>query len=124
MQTVETHGIFEEAWSFVISDRSEKTCRRIWSKIPWEYRHCLAFSDFWKAYQKALPEETHIAVSKDSGQISHIERWYCTLRQRQACYVRKTLSFSKCDTFRYMVSKWFIINHNLAMKHQLTSLTL
>jgi len=110
--------------AFVIGDRSEKTCRRLWCRIPWEYRHCLSYSDFWKAYQEVLPEETHVAVSKDSGQISHMERWYCTLRQRQARYVRKTLSFSKCDAFHHMVTKWFIIDHNLMMKSQLSSLTL
>jgi IS1 family transposase len=110
--------------AFVIGDRSEITCHRLWCKIPWEYQHCLAFSDFWKAYQDVLPEETHIAVGKDSGQTSHMERWYCTLRQRQARYVRKTLSFSKCDTFHLMVTKWFIIDHNLAIKLQLSSLTM
>ena len=110
--------------AFVIGDRSEKTCRRLWCKIPWDYRHCLAYSDFWKAYQEVLPEETHLAVGKDSGQISHMERWYCTLRQRQARYVRKTLSFSKCEAFHHMVTKWFIIDHNLNMKSQLSSLTL
>ena len=110
--------------AFVIGDRSEKSCRRLWCKIPWDYRPCLAYSDFWKAYQEVLPEETHIAIGKDSGQTSHMERWYCTLRQRQARYVRKTLSFSKCDAFHHMVTKWFIIDHNLIMKTQLSSLTL
>ena len=146
---------FDEAWSFVlkkvnkrwlwtvmcrrtrqiiafeIGDRSEQTCRRLWSKIPWQYRHCLAFSDFWKAYQKVLPDDTHVAVGKDSGEKNHMERWYCTLangapaaRQRQARYVRKTLSFSKSDAFHHMVTKWFIVDHNLAIKHHLSSLTL
>jgi insertion element IS1 protein InsB len=70
--------------AFVIGDRSEVTCRRLWCKVPWDYRHCLAYSDFWRAYQKVLPVENHIAVGKDSGQTLHMERWYCTLRQRQA----------------------------------------
>ena len=110
--------------AFVIGDRSEKSCRRLWCKIPWDYRHCLAYSDFWKAYQEVLPDETHIAVGKDSGQTSHMERWYCTLRQRQARYVRKTLSFSKCDAFHHIVTKWFIVDHNLNIMSQLSSLTL
>ena len=127
---------FDEAWSFVlkkankrwlwtvmcrrtrqivaftIGDRSEKACRRLWAKIPTEYRVCILYSDFWKAYQKVLPPELHQAVGKESGQTNHMERWYCTLRQRQARYVRKTLSFSKCDVFHHMVTQWFIIEHN------------
>jgi insertion element IS1 protein InsB len=35
--------------AFVIGDRSEKTCRRLWNKIPEAYKHCLTFSDFWQA---------------------------------------------------------------------------
>jgi insertion element IS1 protein InsB len=109
--------------AFVIGDRSEKTCRRLWRKVPIEYRSCVSYSDFWDAYQKVLPQETHHAVGKDSGQVSHMERWYCTLRQHQARYVRKTLSFSKRDTFHHLVTKWFIVDYNLARK-QFTSLTL
>ncbi|MBM3181608.1 MAG: hypothetical protein FJZ86_14850 [Chloroflexi bacterium] len=61
---------------------------------------CVSYSDFREAYPKVLPQETHHAVGKDSGQkVSHLERWYCTLRQHQARYVRKTLSFSKREAF-------------------------
>lgn len=109
--------------AFVIGDRSETTCRRLWSRVPHEYRGCVSYSDFWEAYQSILPKETHHAVGKDSGQVSHMERWYCTLRQRQARYVRKTLSFSKCDTFHHLITKWFIADYNLTMK-QFASLTL
>jgi len=109
--------------AFVIGDRSEATCRRLWNKVPIEYRSCISYSDFWEAYQKVLPKETHYAVGKESGQVSHMERWYCTLRQHQARYVRKTLSFSKRDAFHHMVTKWFIVDHNLARK-QFASLTL
>ena len=109
--------------AFVIGDRSEITCRRLWSKVPLAYRGCISYSDFWEAYQKVLPQETHHAVGKESGQVSHMERWYCTLRQHQARYVRKTLSFSKRDAFHHMATKWFIVDHNLTRK-QLASLTL
>ena len=70
--------------AFVIGDRSEQSCLRLWDKVPLAYRPCLSYSDFWKAYQEVLPQETHCAVGKGSGQVSHMERWYCTLRQRQA----------------------------------------
>jgi IS1 family transposase len=109
--------------AFTIGDRSEKTCRQLWKRVPEDYRGCISYSDFWEAYQKVLPEKTHHPVRKDSGQTNHMERWYCTLRQHQARYVRKTLSFSKKDAFHHMVTKWFIVDHNLAIK-QSVSLTL
>jgi len=109
--------------AFVIGDRSENSCRRLWKKVPIEYRRCLSYSDFWDAYQKVLPQEAHHAIGKESGQTSHMERWYCTLRQHQARYVRKTLSFSKRDAFHHMVTKWFIVDHNLVRK-QFPALTL
>ena len=78
--------------AFVIGDRSAKTCRRLWNKIPDEYKPCLTFSDFWEAYQKVFPKGTHRCVGKESGETAHMERWYNTLRQRLARFVRKMLS--------------------------------
>jgi len=137
----------DEAWSFVfkktnkrwlwtvmcrrtrqiiaiaIGDRSEKTCRRLWKRIPVSYRDSTAYTDFWKAYLDVIPKHQHIALGKDSGQTNHMERWYNTLRQRQARYVRKTLSFSKSEAFHHMVTKWFIVDHNVAMKQSLSLTT-
>lgn len=109
--------------AFTIGDRSKKACRRLWGKIPIEYRGCTLYSDFWKAYRQVLPQALHQAVGKDSGQTNHMERWYCTLRQRLARYVRKTLSFSKSDAYHHLFTKWFIYDYNLAIK-ELSSLTL
>jgi len=64
--------------AFVIGDRSERTCRRLWNKIPEDYRRCQSFSDFWEAYQKVFPKETHRCVGKESGETAHMERWYNT----------------------------------------------
>ena len=99
--------------AFVIGDRSKDTCRLLWSKIPIEYRNCISYSDFGEAYQNVLPKDTLFSVGKESGETSHMERWYCTLRQRQARFVRKTLSFSKSDAYHHMVTKWYIVEHNL-----------
>ena len=79
---------FDEAWSFVrkrrikrwlwtamcrrtrqivaivIGDRSEQSYRRRWDRAPRAWRRCLSYSDFCKAYQDALPKETHCAVGK------------------------------------------------------------
>ena len=101
--------------AFVIGDHSERTCRRLWNKIPKEYQACQSFSDFWKAYRQVFPRETHRCVGKETGETAHMERWYNTLRQRLARYVRRTLSFSKSDAFHHMVTKWFIVEYNQAV---------
>jgi len=44
-----------------------------------------------------------------------MERWYNTLRQRLARFVRKTLSFSKSDVFHHLTTKWYIAEYNLAI---------
>jgi insertion element IS1 protein InsB len=85
----------------------------LWEAIPPEYRRCRAYIDFWKAYQAVLPKRTHYPVGKETGQTSHQERWYNTLRQRVGRFVRKTLSFSKSEHNHELVTRWFIIQYNL-----------
>jgi len=99
--------------AYVIGDRSQETCRQLWERIPTEYKACRTFSDFWEAYRKVFPEDTHQSVGKDSGQTAHIERWNNTLRQRLARFVRKTLSFSKSDRFHEVALMLFIHRYNL-----------
>ena len=107
--------------AFVIGDRSEATCRRLWDAIPQVYQHCQSFSDFWKAYAKVFPQATHQSVGKETGETAHQERWYNTLRQWLGRYTRKTLSFSKLDFYHELVTRWFIIEHNLRMHSSLTT---
>lgn len=53
--------------AYVSGDRSEATCRTLWARIPAAYRAAQCFSDFWAAYQLAIPSEQHTAVGKESG---------------------------------------------------------
>jgi len=106
--------------AYVIGDRSEKTCRKLWARIPTEYKACRTFSDFWEAYQKVFPDDTHQSVGKESGQTAHIERWINTLRQRLARFVRKTLSFSKSDRFHEVALRLFIHRYNLSYAHAIS----
>ena len=71
-----------------------------------------SFSDLWTAYAAVFDERLHTSVGKGAGQTNHMERWYCTLRQRLWRYVRRTLSFSKSEAMHHMVTKWFIVEHN------------
>lgn len=98
--------------AFVIGDRSQATCRRLWQRIPVAYRHCHSYSDFWEAYALVFPAETHRSVGKQEGQTNHVERWNNTLRQANARYVRKSLSFSKSDYFHELVTRLFIVRYN------------
>jgi IS1 family transposase len=99
---------------FVIGDRNEKTCRKLWVLIAEGYKSCYPFSDFWDAYEKVFPKETHRSVSKESGETTHAEQWNNTCRQSNAGYVRKTLSFSKSDLYHELVTRMFILRYNLA----------
>ena len=106
--------------AFAIGDRNEDTCRRLWNQIPLPYKLCATFSDFWKAYQSVFPQETHQSVGKETGLTAHVERWNLTLRQSLARFVRKTLSFSKSDTYHEAVLSLFIHRYNLILKHAIS----
>ena len=98
--------------AYFIGDRSEKSCRALWKRIPASYKACCSYSDFWHAYQKVFPSTTHQSVGKESGQTAHVERWNNTLRQRLARFVRRSLSFSKSDRFHQAVLKLFLHYYN------------
>ena len=91
-----------------MGDRSEKSCRELWKRIPDEYKKCYSYSDFWAAYQKVFSSNTHQSVGKESGETAHVERWNNTLRQRLARFVRKALSFSKSDVYHEAVLKLYL----------------
>ena len=101
--------------AYAIGDRSQKTCQVLWERIPARYKDCQSFSDLWEAYQLVFPAETHQCVGKGERQTNHMERWYNRLRQSNARFVRKTLSFSKLDTIHEIVVRSFIIKYNLSL---------
>ena len=98
--------------AYFIGDRSEKSCRELWKRIPEAYKKCCSYSDFWEAYRKVFSSNTHQCVSKESGETAHVERWNNTLPQRLARFVRKTLSFSKSDTYHEAVLKLYLHYYN------------
>jgi len=100
--------------AYVIGNRSEDSCGALWAAISGPYRQAHSYSDFWKAYQKVFPKETHRSVGKESGETYHVERRNKTLR-RLARYTRKTLAFSKSDDYHRWVTHLFIRHYNLAV---------
>jgi hypothetical protein len=68
----------------------------------------VARTDLWSAYRAAVPADRHAAAGKDRGPTSHIERPWCTLRQRCARLVRKALPSSECDR-NHVGARWHFI---------------
>ncbi len=97
----------------VVGGRGEATCRQLWRSVPEPYKQSLLYSDFWKAYQAALPDKQHEAVGKDTGLTAHVERFNNTIRQRLARFVRKTLSFSKSHHMHLVCLHHFLVRYNL-----------
>jgi IS1 family transposase len=96
-----------------IGDRSQESANQLWAKVPREVKaQALVLTDCWEAYGLAIPTVQHTACSKESGAVSLIERFNCTLRQRVSRLVRKSLSFSKSDWFHLEAVKYFISHYN------------
>lgn len=98
--------------AYVIGDRGERTCRRLWERIPRSYKGGYCYSDLWGAYRAVIPEDRHEAVGKDSGETAHVERFNNTLRQRVGRFVRRTLSFSKSDEMHEVCLELFLHRYN------------
>ncbi len=97
-----------------IGDRSRDSALALWAKVPLPIKaQALVLTDCWDAYGLAIPTNQHVACDKQSGQVSLVERFNCTLRQRVSRLVRKSLSFSKSDWFHQEAIKYFIAHYNL-----------
>lgn len=97
-----------------IGDRSQDSARALWAKVPFALKaQALVLTDGWDAYALAIPSNQDVACEKQSGQVSLIERFNCTLRQRVSRLGRKSLSFSKTDWFHQEAIQYFIAHYNL-----------
>ena len=100
-----------------VGKRDLSGAKGLWKSLPAVYRQCaVSYTDYWEAYKGVLPSKRHKAVSKDSGQTNHIERFNNTLRQRVSRLVRQTLSFSK-KIENHIGALCFFINHYNASLH-------
>ena len=95
--------------AMVVGDRSAGTARRLWAARPRGYRTGVTVStDVLASYAVVIPAARHRAVGKGTGRTAHVERFWCTLRQRCARFVRKTPSFSKCPR-NHLGALWYFI---------------
>ena len=98
--------------AMVVGDRSARTCRELWERLPVAYQKLLAYTDFHKAYRAIIPREQHRACKKGSGLTNTVERFNLTLRQRLGRMVRKTLSFSRSWAMHLLCLRIFIDGYN------------
>ena len=98
--------------AYFVGDRSAQSARALRERIPPAHRCRATRSDFWLAYDGTFPQRTHRCTGKEAGETCHVERWNNTLRQRLGRFVRKTLSFSKCDHMHELALRLFIHQYN------------
>jgi IS1 family transposase len=107
--------------AFYVGDRSRKSARKLWKRIPLVYRQQSNFdTDDWEAYKGVIPEDRHQICAKGSGRTNIIERFNCTLRQRVSRLVRETLSFSKSLSNHIGAIKYFICHYNQMLAPSIT----
>jgi len=100
--------------AFHVGDRSRRSAKRLWAKIPHVYRQHATFdTDQYVVYEGVIPAAQHRAVSKLARKTNHIERFNNTLRQRVSRLVREALSFSKKLANHIGAIKLFICHYNL-----------
>jgi insertion element IS1 protein InsB len=100
--------------AFHVGDRSRRSAKRLWAKIPEVYRqHAIFYTDQYVVYEGVIPAAQHRAISKLARTTNHIERFNNTLRQRVSRLVREALSFSKKLANHIGAIKLFICHYNL-----------
>jgi len=100
--------------AFHVGDRSRKSARQLWGKIPKTYRRYATFhTDQYVVYKDVIPAAQHQAITKQARKTNHIERLNNTLRQRVSRLVRSALSFSKKLDNHIGAIKYFICHYNL-----------
>jgi insertion element IS1 protein InsB len=100
--------------AFHVGDRSRRSAKRLWAKMPAAYRqHATFYTDQYVVYAGVIPAAQHRAISKLARTTNHIERFNNTLRQRVSRLVRDALSFSKKLAHHIGAIKLFICHYNL-----------
>jgi insertion element IS1 protein InsB len=140
IELVKVNSELDELWSFVgckankqwlwlaldresrqvvalfIGDRSADGALGLWQALPEGYRRRATFhTDDWQAYKQIIPADQH-QFSKQKKDTNHVERFFCTLRQRCSRLVRSGLSFLK-KLDRHIKSIRFVVtNYNLSLQ--------
>jgi insertion element IS1 protein InsB len=101
--------------AFHVGDRSQKSARRLWNRLPAVYRkQATIHTDAYAPYSRVIPQAQHRVISKEARNTNHVERFNGTLRQRLSRLVRSALSFSKDLTNHIGAIRYFICHYNLS----------
>ena len=99
-----------------IGDRGADGALGLWQALPERYRQQATFhTDDWKAYKQVIPPDQH-RFSKHKKDTNHVERFFCTLRQRCSRLVRLSLSFSKKLERHINAIKFVVTHYNLSLQ--------
>ena len=98
--------------AYFVGDRSAESACALRARLPPDYRRRATRRDFWLADAEVFAARTHRLCGKSEGETCHVERGNNTPRQRQGRFVRKTLSFSKCDRMHALAWRLFVHAHN------------
>jgi insertion element IS1 protein InsB len=110
--------------AFHVGDRSRKSARQLWIKIPKTYRRYATFhTDQYVVYKGVIPTAQHQAITKKARKANPIERFNNTLRQRVSRLVRSALSCSKKLDNHIGTIKMFICHYNLTRGQHRASIT-
>jgi insertion element IS1 protein InsB len=100
--------------AFHVGDRSRRSAKRLWAKIPAAYRqHATFYTGQHIVYEGVIPAAQHRAISKLARKTNHVERFNNTLYQRVSRLVREALSFSRKLVNHIEAIKMFICHYNL-----------
>jgi len=99
-----------------IGPRDKKTAEKLFYKLPEPLKKAIYYTDFFSVYYEILLSKRHHPMGKETGKTSYIERLNCTLRQRCARLVRRTLSFSKKLKNHIGLITYFICDYNLRIQ--------
>jgi insertion element IS1 protein InsB len=103
-----------QVMAFHVGDRSRRSAKRLWAKIPEASRQHATFdTDPYVGYAGVIPVVQHRAISKFARKTNHMERFNNTLRQRMSRLVREALSCSKKLANHVGALKLFICHDNL-----------
>jgi insertion element IS1 protein InsB len=79
-----------------IGSRGAEGAFGLWQALPESYRQRATFHpDDWAAYKQIIPADQH-RFSKQKKDTNHVERFFCTLRQRCSRLVRLRGAFQSC----------------------------
>jgi insertion element IS1 protein InsB len=97
-----------------VGDRSRRSAKKLWAKIPKVYRQQATFyTDQYAVYDGVIAAAQHRTISKKARPTNHIERFNNTLRQRVSRLVCRALSFSKNLANHIGAIKMFVCHYNL-----------